>query len=151
WRYSMFGPVDLFSQVRGNGQEPGQSDLTFAGRTGVTCKLPVWVAELQLRSGPGVSYSDPLRPERMRERSDWLLEIQARCPLVFGIGLEYQGTALPALTPMAQDQIDQDLRLAFPLGPGGKFKLGARSHWAGTAESRGTDSREVYMGFEIVR
>jgi hypothetical protein len=152
WKCPVFGSVTAFGQVGGNGEEAGQSDLKFSGRTGLEWKVPVWLAELQLRSGPGVSYTDPLRPDRMRERSDWLVDVQARCPLLFGIGLEYQGTALPALTPLAQDEISQDLRLAFPLGPGGKFKLGARQTWAGTTEARQwTDTTQLYLGFELAR
>ncbi len=152
WRYPVFGAISAFGQVGGNGEEAGQSDLKFSGRTGLACKVPLWVAELQLRSGPGISYTDPLRPERMRERSDWLVEVQARCPLMFGIGLEYQGTALPSLTPLVQDEISHDLRIAFPLGPGGKFKLGARQQWTGTMDTRQwSDTTQLYLGLELAR
>jgi hypothetical protein len=152
WRCPVIGPVTAFGQVGGSGEEPGQSDMSFSGRTGLACKVPVWVAELQLRGGPGVRYTDPLRPDRSREQTDFLVEVQARCPLVFGIGLEYQATALPALTPLAQDQLNQDLRLALPFGTGGKFKVGARRSWQGSGDPHTwSDSTQLYLGLELAR
>lgn len=151
WRYDVLTRVYVFGQVGANGAEAGQSDLSFSGRTGLACKLPVWIGEVQVRSGPGVSCTDPTRPALVQERSDWLVEVQARCPLLLGVGLEYQGTALPALTPQAQDQLTQDLRLAMPLGPG-KLKLGARRRWTanqGTAYDPG--ATQLYLGMELAR
>jgi hypothetical protein len=58
------------------------------------------------------SRSSAGRPDRTREKSDWQVEVQVHCPLLCGIGLEYQGLALPALTPQVQDQITQDVHLA---------------------------------------
>jgi hypothetical protein len=153
WRCTLAGPVFVFGQVGANSEEAGQSDLKLAGRTGLACKVPVGsLAELQLRAGPGVSYTDPLRPDRMREKSDWKVEVQVRCPLLYGIGLEYQGVALPALTPQAQDQITQDVRLAFPVGSAGKFQLGARQSWTNTTNAQPwTENRQLYLGLELAR
>jgi hypothetical protein len=152
WRCPVYGPLTVFGQLGGSGEEPGQADLALSGRTGLACKLPLWVAELQLRSGPGVRYTDPLRPDHTREKTDWLVEVQARCPLAFGIGLEYQGTALPALSPLDQDQLSQDLRLALPLGNSGKLRLGARHHWAASPDPRPwSDGMQLYVGLELTR
>jgi hypothetical protein len=153
WRCTLVGPVYVFGQLGANSEEAGQADLKVGGRTGLACKLPVGsLAEVQVRTGPGVSYTDPLRPERMRETSNWQVDVQARCPLLYGIGLEYQGVALPALTPYAQDQINQDVRLAFPVGTAGKLQLGARHRWTNTADPRPwTDGMQLYMGVELAR
>jgi hypothetical protein len=153
WRCTLAGPVFVFGQVGANSEEAGQSDLKLAGRTGLACKVPVGsLAELQVRTGPGVSYTDPLRPERMREKSDWQVEVQVRCPLLLGIGLEYQGVALPALTPQAQDQITHDVRLAFPVGSAGKLQLGARQIWTTTTNAQPwTENRQLYLGLELAR
>src|SRR5262249_29974816 len=97
-----------------------------------------------------VTYTDPLRPERAQEHSELLVEVQGRLPLLFGAGLEYQGSAVPALTPLAHDQITQDLRLALPVGSTGKLRLGARRRWENFAEPRATpDSMQLYMGLEL--
>jgi hypothetical protein len=153
WNYTVAGPVYAFGQVGANSEEASQSDMKVSGRTGLGCKMPVAsLAELQFRAGPGVTYTDPLRPDRTREKSDLQVEVQARCPLFYGIGLEYQAVALPALTPLTQDQFNQDVRLAFPVGGAGKLEIGARHRWTNTADPRPvTDSTQLYMGLELAR
>ncbi len=151
WRCDVAGPLSAFGQVGGNSDEACQSNMQVNARTGVACKVPVPVlSELVLRSGPGVSYTDPLRPDRTLSHSDWMFEVQARCPLIFGAGLEYQASALPALTAQAQDQLNQNLNVAFPVGSAGKFKVGARHKWAGTSDTRPwTDGMQLYVGLEL--
>jgi hypothetical protein len=156
WQMGLAGPLTVFGQVGANSDEAGQTNMKVSGRTGLSCKLPVGsLAELTLRSGPGVSYSDPLHPLHTQGRSDWLVEVQARWPLLFGIGLEYQGSAMPALTPLQQDMVNQDLRLAFPLGAGGKLKVGAKQQWAGLFDQRTPttvlDNMQLYLGLELSR
>jgi hypothetical protein len=149
------GPFSLFGQLGANSDEASQANMKVSGRTGLACKVPVGpLAEVTVRSGPGVSYTNPLQPVRTTQRSDWLLEVQARWPLLFGIGLEYQGTATPSLTPLQQDSLNQDLRLAFPVGQGGKFKVGARRQWQGSLDQQRTtwtDSTQLYLGLELNR
>jgi hypothetical protein len=152
WQVSVAGPLSVFGQVGANSDEAQQANMKVSGRTGLSCKLPVGsLAECTFRSGPGVSYTDPLHPLRAQGRSDWLLEFQARWPLLFGIGLEYQGSALPALTPLQQDQLNQDVRLAMPLGSTGKLKVGAKRQWTGTFDQRAawTDNTQLYLGLEL--
>jgi hypothetical protein len=153
WRYSVAGPFSVFGQLGANSEEAAQDDMKVSARTGLSCKVPVGsLAEVVLRGGPGVSYTDPLRPDRVREHSDWLVELQARCPLFLGIGLEYSASALPALSPLAQDQLNQDLSLAFPVGSAGKFQLGARHRWAGSPEAKPwSDGMQLYLGLELAR
>jgi hypothetical protein len=151
WRRDVAGPLSAFGQVGGNSDEACQSDMQVNARTGLACKLPVpGLSEFVLRGGPGVSYTDPLHPDRTLSHSDWMFEVQARCPLIFGAGLEYQASALPALAAQAQDQLNQDLRLAVPVGSTGKFKVGARHQWASTPNTRpSTDSMQLYLGLEL--
>jgi hypothetical protein len=152
WNLGLAGPLSLFGQVGANGDEAGQSNMKLNGRTGLACKLPVGsLAELTVKSGPGVSYSDPLHPVRASGRSDWLVEVQARWPLLLGIGLEYQGSAMPSLTPLQQDMINQDVRLAIPVGSAGKFKVGAKRQWTGLMDQRTawSDNTQLYLGLEL--
>jgi hypothetical protein len=127
--------------------------MKVAGRTGLACKLPlIGASELLIRSGPGVTCTDPLRPDRVREHADFLVEVQARWPLLFGIGLEYQGTAAPALNALDKDWIKQDVRLALPVGTAGKVQVGARHRWENSVEPRPwSDGAELYLGFELKR
>lgn len=152
WQMGLAGPLSVFGQVGANSDEAGQSNMKVSGRTGLACKVPVGpLAEVTLRSGPGVSYTDPLHPLRTQGRSDWLLEVQARWPLLFGIGLEYQGSAVPSLTPMQQDTVNQDVRLALKLGSAGKLKLGAKRQWSGVLDRQAawTDNTQLYFGLEL--
>jgi hypothetical protein len=152
WRLSLLGPISVFGQVGGNSAEAAQRDMKVTGRTGLACTVPLWPrAEFAVRGGPGVSYTDPLRPERTLGQSDWQVEVQARCPLVFGVGLEYQGTATPALTPQDHDRINQDLHLAFPVGSSGKLQLGAKRQWQSNTDPHSADSTQLYLGLQLTR
>jgi hypothetical protein len=153
WRCPVAGPLALFAQVGGAGEDPAQQDLKFAGKTGLACQVPVPLGgEFQLRSGPSVTCTDPLRPEKVQEHSELLVEVQGRLPLLFGAGLEYQGSAVPALTPLERDRITQDLRLALPVGTAGKLSFGARRRWEVVADPKpGADSTQLYMGLELSR
>jgi hypothetical protein len=153
WRCEVAGPFSAFGQLGANSTEVAQTDMQVNARTGLACKVPVaGLAEIVVRGGPGVSWTDPLRPERTLVNSDWLFEVQARCPLVFGAGLEYQASAVPALTPQMQDQLNQDLRVAFPVGSNGKVRVGAKHKWASTSTPQPwTDGMQLYLGLELAR
>jgi len=153
WHCPVAGPLFVFGQFGGAGTEVAQQDTKAGGQTGLGCKwAPVEDAEFVVRGGPSVSYTDPLRPDRLRERSDMLLEVQARWPLLGKIGLEYQGKAAPALTPLDHDWIDQDLGLAAPLGPGTKVRVGAKRHWENVADPKAPpDNMQLYFGLELAR
>jgi hypothetical protein len=152
WRSPVLGPFSLFGTLGANSEEP-ETDMKVAGKTGVACKVPLfWAAELTLRSGPSLTYTDPLRPDRTREKSEWLLEIQARWPILAGIGLEYEGAAAPALSPLDKSWVNHDVRIAFPVGNTGKFRVGAKQRWEGLGETRSaTDGPQLYIGLELIR
>jgi hypothetical protein len=151
WRCPVMGPLFVFGQFGGGGTEVAQQDTKVAGQTGVGCKwAPVQDAEFTVRSGPSVTYTDPLRPDRVQERSEWLMEVQAKWPIYGKIGLEFQGKAAPALTPLDHDWIDQDLGLSAPLCPGGTMRFGARCHWENTPDPKpSSDSMQLYFGLEL--
>jgi hypothetical protein len=154
WRYAVLGPISVYGQFGAATEEAQQKDAKVAGKTGLAWCLPTPIPQsaLTLRSGPSVSYTDAMRPERMRERAEWLLEVEGRLPLIAGIGLEFQGTALPALNPLDHDRVLQDLRLAFPVGTNGKLKVGAKRQWETTSDSRVlNESSQLYLGLELTR
>src|SRR5262245_4797714 len=154
WKLDFAGPVYLFGEV-GAGADPFVSqELRMSGRTGLGWRLPVVVpgAEVQVRSGPSLSVTDPLRQEPVRSRPELFLELQARCPLARKLGLEYQGSAVPAFTPLEHDRVSQDIRLAVPLGSAGKFRLGAKHQWQNAEQPRPwTEGMQVYFGIELGR
>lgn len=151
WRCPLAGPLFVYGQFGAAGTEIAQQDTNVAGRTGIGCKWsPIENSELVLRGGPSVTYTDPLRPDRTRERSEWLVEVQAHWPILGKIGLEYQGTAAPALSPLDHDWINHDLGFAAPLGAAGKVRLGARHHWENVADPKSTlDGMQLYFGLEL--
>jgi hypothetical protein len=151
WQLSLAGPVFVFGQF-GAAQDPVTTDeMKLQGKTGVGCKIPVpFGIEVQLRGGPAVKYSDPLAPGGTGEHSELFVEVQCRCPLPGQLGLEYQGSAVPALTPLERDRINQDLGLALPVGDGGKLRLGAKHQWESTPTPKPwRDGMQLYVGFEL--
>jgi hypothetical protein len=154
WKLAVLGPLSVFGQVGAATAEIQQQDMKVMGKTGLACALPTGIpqAAVTLRSGPSWTSTDALRPNQMRERTDWVMEVEGRVPLIAGIGLEYLGTALPALTPMDHDRLTQDLHLAIPMGSSGKFTLGAKYQWEGATDPRAaTDSTQLYLGLELKR
>jgi hypothetical protein len=154
WRLPLAGPVFVFGEF-GAAPDPVTPDgLKLKGRTGVGCKIPVGRLQVQVQGGRSLSYSDPLGSDR-GEHSQLFLELQCRCPLPLPgqIGLEYQGSAVPALTPQERDKINQDLGLAIPVGDAGRVRLGAKHQWENTptttARSSWLDGMQLYLGFEL--
>jgi len=150
WKMGLAGQLYAYGQLSASAEEALRQDARVNGRTGLAFQVPIPAVELLLRGGPTVAFSDPLRPERMKEKSELLLEVQGRCPLLFGVHLEYQGSACPAVSPLERDWVSQELRLALPVGPGGTFKLGARQRWENVAEQRTTsEGAELFLGLEL--
>jgi hypothetical protein len=151
------GPVFLF----GNVNRPADTDSrgpSLTGQTGVAWKLAIpGTAELQIRGGPELSSLGPPQPGRGPEHSPfpvqphWLrLDALGRWALVKGVGLEYQGTACPALDPGKRDRISQDLRVVVPAGRGGQLHFGAKYSWEGSDESKlGMESSQLYGGLRL--
>jgi hypothetical protein len=151
WRCPLAGPLFAFGQLGANSTETAQKDMKVAGKYGLGCKwAPAEGAEFVLRGGPSLTYTDPLRPERTQEKSEWLVEVQARWPLFGPVGLEYQGAAAPALTPLDHDWLSHDLRLAVPVGAAGKFRVGARGRWDDSGNAKPPpDAMQLYLGLEL--
>jgi hypothetical protein len=149
WQLPLAGPVFVFGQFGATPDPVTADELKLQGKTGVGCKLPVpFGIELQVRGGRSLVHNDPLGSDH-GDRFDMFLEVQARCPLPGQLGLEYQGSAIPALTPLDHDRINQDLGLALPLGDG-KLRLGAKHQWESTPTPRPWwDGMQLYVGFEL--
>jgi hypothetical protein len=152
-RLKVAGPLMAFGELGAACDCMESQDVKFTGKTGLSCRLqPLPSCEIQLRGGPSVTYADPLRPERTKEQSDLLLELQCRCPLPAKAKLEYDTSALPAVGTAERDRVNQDLRLAFPLGTSGIFRVGAKHSWENTPTARPwTDGMQVYIGVDLRR
>ncbi len=127
--------IFLFGQVQKDQDwMPLPTTGKMIGDTGVAWKLPSLAgAELLFRCGPEMTYEKALRsPDRsgVPVRSQWLrLDLQARWSLLGPVGLECQGTAIPALSDYERDRIIQDIRAVVPVGKSGQFQLGAKRIW----------------------
>ena len=145
------GPLALFGQTALAGDYAPDQNMTVVGRTGAILKLPTGLGSaLELRGGPAIKYNDALRSDRT---ASLLMEVRAKWPIIAGIGLEYSGAALPALTPLDRPKFDQDLGLAIPVS-GGKLKLGAKHHWEQQFQgpaTPGATNMELYVGIELGR
>jgi hypothetical protein len=152
-RFDLGSTLFFYGQI-GAGCDGVESQLLkLNGRTGVACKLsPFKGGEITLRGGPVVTCADPLRPERRQDRSDLLVEVQCRCPLVGGLNLEYSGSATPALSPAEHDRLDHDVRFVLPLGGAGEVRLGARHSWENVPTTKPVlETGQVYFGLEVKR
>jgi hypothetical protein len=153
WKMDVAGPLSLFGQVGAVSSEAATTDMKLTGKTGLACKVPLGdTAEVQVRSGPSFTCTDPLGAVANNAHSQWLLEVQAKCPLIAGIGLQYDWTAQPALTAQDHDQINHDVSLAMPMGTSGKLRFGARYKWENVPGPQPlADGMQVYMGLELTR
>jgi hypothetical protein len=154
WQLPLAGPVFVFGHFDATPDPVSTDELKLQGKTGFGCKVPVpFGIEVQLRGGRSLTYSDPLGSDR-GERSQVFVELQCRCPLPGQLGLEYLGSAVPAMTPAERDRINQDLGLALPVGDLGKLRLGAKHQWESTTTTTATrsswlDGMQLYVGFEL--
>jgi hypothetical protein len=154
WYCDVAGPLYLFGQM-GAGCDPVVAqELRMNGRSGVGWKLPVLVpgAQVQLRGGQALSFTDPLRPEPVKSHPELFFEVQARCALPWNMGLEYQGSAIPGFNLLEHDRLNQDLHLAVPLGRAGLFRLGAKHQWQNGDQPKPLlDGMQLYLGLELGR
>jgi hypothetical protein len=153
WHMDVAGPVFLFSEFGAAPDPVTPDELKVKYRSGVGCKIPVGRLQLQLQGGRCLTYNDQVGSDH-GERSQLFVEVKCRCPLPLPgqLGLEYQGSAVPALTPQERDKINQDLGLAIPVGDSGRFRLGAKHQWENTtttAKSSWMDGMQLYLGFEL--
>jgi hypothetical protein len=151
WQLMSNSPVYLFGQVGAGWNATAEGERNLVSQTGLAWKVAAWpVGDVVFRSGPKVTYADSRRNEGQRERSELLLEMQYRCPLPGRVNVEYLSSAVPAFTPLEKDRVDQDLRLAFPLGRGGQLRLGAKHSWENLGVPKPwTDSMQFYLGLAL--
>ena len=147
------GPIYVFGQVNLNGEYAANQEMRVVGRTGLSYRVPYSGKEFELRGGPSIKVADALGQEPNRDATQFLLEVQCRTPLLGPLGFEYDGAALPAMTPFDRPELKQDFGLALPVqNGGGKFKVGAKQKWQGTGDSKlRAGLMELYIGLEINR
>jgi hypothetical protein len=154
-KVSVAGPLFLFGQVGVGFDTLTAQQQRLSSRTGLGCRLvPCKGSEILVHGGPALTRAeDPLRPDLLpRGRAEMLLEVQCRYPLLTYVNVEYQGVAVPAVTPLERNRLDQDLRFAVPLGTLGDFRLGAKHHWEETDNLRPLGERmELYLGVGLSR
>jgi hypothetical protein len=154
WRWELPGPISFFGQLGANGSILTDQEMAIFGKTGVLWKLPTFFwGEYQLRGGPTVTCTDPLRPVVSDRRSELFVQLDCKWPLPWQMKLEYQGYAVPALLSTPTDRLNQDLRLAFPLGDSGSLKLGAKHNLEYPAEVAPIwiNQMELYVGLSLTR
>jgi hypothetical protein len=151
WKLDVVGPFSVFGQVGAGCVLTHVEDLKLSGRTGLAWKLPALLGgEVLLRGGPGVTYVDALRQTVGQGRPEVLVEVQGHWPLFGALGLEFQGSAAPALLPTDHDRLDQDVRLALPLGKVGRLRVGAKHSWENLTIPRpGSDTMQLYLNFSV--
>jgi hypothetical protein len=145
------GPLYVYGQVSANYNTWTAQQKSLSGRTGLGCKLkPLANSEIILTGGTVTNYTeDPLQPRRLPvEKSQLIVELQARYALLGALKLEYQGSAMPALDPLDHNRIQHDVRFALPLGTAGDVRVGAKHQWEdlpGPARPW-TDGMQLYLG-----
>jgi hypothetical protein len=158
YQLPLAGPVYLFGQVKSGTGVGISSDSKVVGGTGLGCKVPINAgAELLVGCGSELTYLGSVRGSRLSEQaalplqSQLLrLDVQCRYPLWAGVGLEYQGTAFPALNAWDREQLNQDVRVVCPVGKGGQLRLGAKHSWEASAEPKpGAEALQLYGGFRL--
>jgi hypothetical protein len=152
-RMDVTGPVFLFGRFGTSCACMDDQELTMTGRTGLAWKMEPWShCEVVVRGGPSVTCADALRPQRVKEQSELLFEVQCRCPLPGKVNLEYQSSAVPALSVTERERLKQDLRLAFPVPGLGQFRVGARHNLENSGVVKPwTEGMEFYIGLDLKR
>jgi hypothetical protein len=154
-KVNITGPVFLLGKVGATFDTLTTQQRQLSSRTALGYRLMPWEGiEILFQGGPAMVHAeDPLRPEQLpHDHAEMLLELQCQCPLAGPFHLEYQGTAVPALSPIDHHRLDQDVRLALPLGRTGNFRLGAKCHWEEAAPPRPLlDTMELYLGLGLNR
>ena len=157
FQFPLAGPVSLFGQVH-HGEDVAAHGFSLNGQAGLAWKVSIpSAADFLIRCGPELSSVGSPQPGWAPEHSPfpfqphWLrLEALGRWPVGNGVGLEYQGTACPALDQRKRDQISQDLRFVVPVSRGGQLHFGAKYSWEGSDESKlGTESSQLYGGLQL--
>lgn len=152
WQLRIPGPVSIFGKVGAVRDYMADQELNITSQTGLAWKMSGWpLGEVQVRGGPRLlTYADLGRPAHKRDQPELFLEMQCRWPLPGRVSVEYQSTALPALTDDEHDRVDQDVRLAFPVGDSGQLRVGAKHSWENAGVPRPwANGMELYLGLAL--
>ena len=141
----------VFGHFNSNADAFQYRQLTAVAKTGFGWKWsPIPRSEVQLRGGPMVSYTDTNSATRLQEKSLLSIELFAEMPLLGPFQLEYTGAATTGTLPTDQNLINQDLRIALPIGKSSEFYFGAKQRLDSTnAQTLWNERRQVYIGVEL--
>jgi hypothetical protein len=149
------GPIFAFGEFNAGYNTLSAQEKKLGGGTGLGFKLAAWEnVEVALKGGSQFNYTqDPLRPDRVQnDKSRLVLELECQYAIVGPLKLEYNGSAVPAFTPLEGNRISQDIRLLFPLGSLGEFRLGAKTNWSDQPSVRvAPDAHQIYLGVGLTR
>jgi hypothetical protein len=148
-------PVSESIFVYGDYQSGGDTfvnqQVKIKGRTGVGVKFtPFSGSELQFRTGQLINYAD-LYAVRPQEKSQLSLELQAKLDLFGPFQLQYSGEALPAFSPAERHALQQDLKIALPLGTNREIHIGAKYRWEELSTTPWMDRAQLYLGIKFQR
>ncbi len=147
------GSLFFFNQVSGSTPDVDQQQYKWLGKSGLGLKLKPWLLqEVQVRTGPVVRYDDTgtLTKGQSPEHSELFVEAVTKVPVpvVGPVNVEYTSYAVPAANSTDHtNQINQDFKLALPIGAG-QFHVGAKYKWEAASATPWMDRMEVYMGVQ---
>jgi hypothetical protein len=144
--------VFFFNQMTGSTPAVEQQQYKWLNKAGVGLKLKPWLfQEVQVRTGPAVRYDDTstLSKGQSPEHPELFLEAVTKLPMpvVGPLNVEYTSYAVPAATPADHNQINQDFKLALPIG-GGQFHVGAKYKWEAANATPWMDRMQLYLGVQ---
>lgn len=145
------GPLFAFAQLDAWTPSVEQQQHRWLGKYGVGVTLKPWVLdqEVSVRGGPAMRYDGT-----SAERSEVFVEAATKLPVpVLGaLDVEWTGYAVPAATTAEPNVLNQDLRLAKPLGGGSEVYMGARYRWENAAGTTPwVDRAQLYLGLQLKR
>jgi hypothetical protein len=147
-----------FGHFNSRGDSFNYSEMNAVARAGVGMRWADFVpnSELQLRGGPQVTYLDTNTSRVVQERPQFAVEVLARLPVLGRWEVEFTGSAISGYLPNDSNQINQDIRFAYPLGKQGEFYIGATQKWSALINGNGTStgnpwnlSSQLYFGVEL--
>lgn len=145
------GPLFAFAQLDAWTPSVEQQQHRWLGKYGVGVTLKPWIfdQEVSFRGGPAMRYAGA-----MPERSEVFVEAATKVPvpLLGALEVEWTGYAVPAATTTDPNILNQDLRLAKPLGGGSEVYMGARYRWENAAiATPWVDRAQLYLGLQLKR
>src|SRR5262245_51710744 len=151
-RVPLSDTVFVFGSLDAGNDSVEQRQLRYLTKTGVGVKLRPWLLdEVQLRGGPAKRFAESDRTDR----NELFVEVTTKLPLpLLGpINVEYSGFAVPAVTHVEGDRLNQNLKFILPMSAGkSEFQFGAR--WWSTDVPSPTplvDRTSLFLGLQLRR